>query len=95
MDWYKNKKSSSGVNSQLMSGQPAPKEMIVANKKKSTKNQISPSKSTAKEDKGTRFKINMLQEKYTNILCFHYYVLYLSKVVFENLRKCTRSSGWY
>ena len=42
-----------------MSGQIAPKEVIVANKKKSTKNQISPSKSTAREDKGTRFKINM------------------------------------
>ena len=59
MDWYKNKKSSSGVNSQLISGQIAPKEVIVANKKKSTKNQISPSKSTAREDKCTRFKIDM------------------------------------
>ena len=59
MDWYKNKKSSSGVNSQLMSGQIAPKEVIVANKKKSTKNQISPSKTSAREDKGTIFKINM------------------------------------
>ena len=78
MDWYKNKKSSSGVNSQLMSGQIAPKEVIVANKKKSTKNQISPLKSTTREDKGTRFKINMLQEKYI----IHYYVLYVSKGVF-------------
>ena len=59
MDWYKNKKSSSGVNSQLMSGQIAPKDVIVPNKKKSTKNQLSPSKSTAREDKGTRFKIDM------------------------------------
>ena len=57
MDWYKNKKSSSGVNSQLMSGQIAPKEAIVGNKKKSTKNQISPSKSTPREDQGTRFKM--------------------------------------
>ena len=59
MDWYKNKKSSSGVNSQLMSGQIPPKEVIVANKKKSTKNQISPSKASAREDKGTIIKINM------------------------------------
>ena len=79
MDWYKNKKSSSGVNSQLMSGQTAPKDVIVANKKKSTKNQISPSKSTAKEDKGTRFKINMLQEKYTNIT---FYVSKISMTIF-------------
>ena len=42
-----------------MSGQIAPKEVIVANKKKSTKNQISQSKSTARGDKGTRFKIDM------------------------------------
>ena len=68
MDWYKNKKSSSGANSQLISGQIAPKEVIVANKKKSTKNEISPSKSTAREDKGTRLKINMLQHKYTNFV---------------------------
>ena len=59
MDWYKNKKSSSGVSTQQMSGQTAPKEVIVANKKRSTKNQISQSKSTARGDKGTRFKINM------------------------------------
>ena len=59
MDWYKNKKSSSGVSTQQMSGQTAPKEVIVANKKKSTKNQISPSKSTARGDKGTKFKMNM------------------------------------
>ena len=59
MDWYKNKKSSSGVNSQLMSGQIAPKDVIVANKKKSTKNQTSPSKSTAREIKGTRFETSI------------------------------------